>query len=76
MNIRVFKGKLGHEEGIGTITEEMLGYFDFALPAKGDLIGLDDEVYEVLQVLMDYTNDADAGHEPEYSIFVKVYDWE
>lgn len=76
MDIRVFKGKLGHEEGIGTITEEMLDSLWGYLPTKGDLVGLDDEVYEVLQVLMDYTNDAESGHEPEYSIFVKVYDWE
>ncbi len=76
MTIRVFEGKLGREHGIGQITEEMQEYFDYALPAKGDLVGLGDEVYVVKQVLMDYNNDPTEGREPEYSIFVKKYDWE
>lgn len=76
MEVRVFKGKLGHEEGIGTITDTMLATLDYALPAKGDLIGLNDEVYKVQQVLLDYTENNEAGYEPEYCVFVKDYDWE
>lgn len=82
MNIKVYKGKLGYEQGLATITDEQLAFLDYALPAKGDLISIGSEsdgtseTYKVKQVLLDYTDYQGEDYEPTYSIFVETYDWE
>lgn len=71
MKIKIYTGKLGHENYLTTIDMS-------TFPTVNDLICIktgerkwDNEVYVVKQCLFDYSQ-----KDFEYSVFVKPYDWE
>lgn len=86
MEYKVFKGKLGNETWICDITKENCSAFDPIThdlnwcPAKGELLSLggeiDNVVYRVIDVLLDYAKYDGDTTKPNISLFVQEYDWE
>lgn len=71
MEIKIYTGKLGHENYLTTVNL-------LTFPTTNDLICIktgeeewNNEVYVVKQCLIDYSQ-----KDVEYSIFVKPYNWE
>lgn len=66
--IRIFEGELGREKHLIDLDDDNMGYF----PNRGELISLEIngnyDVWEVINVLFDYTID-------EINVFVKRYIW-
>ncbi len=66
--IRIFEGELGREKHLIDLDDDDMGYS----PNRGELISLEInnnyEVWEVINVLFDYTID-------EINVFVKRYIW-